>query len=238
MLARKRGAAAIVTAMMLLFPATAPADGGAGDDLNRVLREFDAAQRGTGTMVARFTEEKHLRLLEAPVVSRGELTFSRPNQVRWEYDDPERKVFIVTEEMYAAYHPALRRAEEVPFRAFVGRRLLRFLGLGQSIDDLGAYYDFRLEADNDLEGTHLLVLTPRRRRLRERLVEMRLWIDGESALPRRIGYLDADGDSTLITLHDPRVNVAIDADRFRLALPPDVIVSNRFNGFALGGGGL
>jgi outer membrane lipoprotein-sorting protein len=168
------------------------------------------------------------------VVSRGELYFNRPNQVRWEYLEPDRKVFVVTEDRYVAYYPALKRAEEVPIKKFVGKRLFRFIGLGQSIDDLGKQYDIRLEPKSDLEGTHLLVLTPRKKRMRERLAEMKIWVDAATFLPRRLQYRDTDGDSTTLEFHDVRANAEVAASQFRLVLPKDVVVSDTFNGFSLG----
>jgi len=218
----------------------APPDGPAAGDpaeLKRLLQAFDAAQKRTGTMTARFTEEKRLRLLAEPVVSHGDFSFSRPNQVRWEFRDPESRVFIITEGKYVAYYPGLRRAEEVPFSQFVGKRLFRFIGVGQSIADLGKYYDFRLEPRSDLEGTHLLVLTPRRKGLQERVAEMRIWVDDGTSLPRRIAYVEGEGDSTVITFHNVRANVDVAEARFRIAFPSDVIVSDKFDGFALGGRG-
>ena len=67
--------------------------------LARILQAFDKAQRETGTLVASFTEKKELKLLARPVLSRGEFYYNRPNQVRWEYLDPDRKVFVITEDM-------------------------------------------------------------------------------------------------------------------------------------------
>lgn len=235
----------VVVALVCVLPAggaRGASRGGARDEaganaaeLQSVLKAFDAAQKRTTTMTARFTQEKRLRLLAAPVVSHGEFSFSRPNQVRWEFRDPESRVFIITEGMYVAYDPGLRRAEEVPFSQFVGKRLFRFIGVGQSISDLGRYYDIRLEPRSDLAGTHLLVLTPRRKGLQERVAEMRIWVDDGTSLPRRIAYIEAEGDSTVITFQDVRANVDIAEARFRIAFPSDVIVSDQFNGFALGG---
>lgn len=209
---------------------------GAADDsmLGRILEAFDRAQRETTTLVAGFTEKKDLRLLARPVLSRGEFYYNRPNQVRWEYLDPDRKVFVITEDMYIAYYPALKRAEEVPIKKFVGRRLFRFLGLGQSIEELGKYYEFRLAPQSDLKDTHLLVLVPRKRKLAERVSEMKIWVDAASFLPRQLQYVESDGDSTVLTFHDIRTNVEVAADRFRLDLPKDVVVSESFNGFSLG----
>jgi outer membrane lipoprotein-sorting protein len=211
-----------------------PPPGAADPQLAQILEQFDQAQRETTTMVARFTERKELRLLEKPVVSRGEFYYNRPNRVRWEYLEPDRKIFVITEEMYVAYYPELKRAEEVPIKKFVGKRLFRFIGLGQSIEELGKYYEFHLAKDSDVKGTHLLLLTPRKRKIRERVAEMKIWVDAETFLPRQFQYLESDGDSTLLAFHDVRVNVEVADQRFRLVLPKDVMVSETFNGFSLG----
>lgn len=213
---------------------TAPSEAQADPLLARILQAFDRAQRETSTLVAGFTERKDLRLLARPVLARGELYYNRPNQVRWEYLEPDRKVFVITEDMYLAYYPALKRAEEVPIKKFVGRRLFRFIGLGQSIEELGKYYEFRLVPRSDLKDTHLLLLVPRKKKLRDRVTEMKIWVDAATHLPRQLQYLEADGDSTLLTFQDVRSNVEVAAGRFRLELPKDVVVSESFNGFSLG----
>jgi len=202
--------------------------------LARILQAFDKAQRETGTLVASFTEKKDLKLLARPVLSRGEFYYNRPNQVRWEYLDPDRKVFVITEDMYIAYYPALKRAEEVPIKKFVGKRLFRFLGVGQSIEDLGKYYEFRLAAQSDLKDTHLLILVPRKKKLAERVAEMKIWVDSTTFLPRQLQYVESDGDSTLLAFQDIRTNVEVAPGRFRIDLPKDVVVSESFNGFSLG----
>ena len=71
-------------------------EGAAGLTLKTVLERFDHAQRETDTMVADFTERKDLNLLAEPLISRGEFFFNRPNQVRWEYVEPEHKVFLIS----------------------------------------------------------------------------------------------------------------------------------------------
>src|SRR5437867_7844591 len=214
--------------------AAAPTDVQAEKRLASVLQAFDKAQRETTSLIAGFTEKKQLKLLARPVLSRGEFYYNRPNQVRWEYVEPDRKVFVITEDMYIAYYPALKRAEEVPIKKFVGKRLFRFLGVGQSIDDLGKYYEFRLAPQSDLKDTHLLILVPRKKKLAERVAEMKIWVDAQTYLPRQLQYVESDGDSTLLTFEDVRTNVAVAASRFRLELPKDVVVSESFNGFSLG----
>jgi len=198
--------------------------------LERILAAFDRAQSETGTLVARFTETKHVRLLARPVESRGVFYYHHPNQVRWEHLEPDAKILVITQTLYRAYYPALKRAEEIPFSAFVGKRVFRFIGVGQSTEDLRKYYSIRLSPDNDLAGTHLLALSPRRKRIQDRVREVNIWVDAATYLPRRIEYREADGDSTTLTFDEIRRNVEIASSRFQLDLPRDVRVSETFSG--------
>src|SRR6185503_9345327 len=202
--------------------------------LQRILEQWDKRQQETQTLVANFTERKELNLLAKPVISKGEFFYMRPNRVRWEYLEPERKVFVITEDLYTAYYPALKRAEEVPIKKFVGKRLFRFLGVGQKIGDLSRYYDFSLAPQSDVKGTHLLHLTPRKRTVRDRVSEMKIWVDDTTFLPRQLQYVESDGDTTLLAFEGMQSNVEVAASRFKVDLPGDVAVSQTFNGFALG----
>jgi len=248
---RVAGAFLLASVMLVGLPAGVRGAGGGGADdgkvkdgapavqvsdprLARILDAWDRRQQETATLVARFTERKELKLLAKPVVSKGEFSYSRPNRVRWEYLDPDRKVFVITEEMYTAYYPALKRAEEVPIKKFVGKRLFRFLGVGQKIGDLARYYDFRLAPESDVPGTDLLLLTPRKRAVAGHVAEMKIWVDTDTSLPRQLQYVEVDGDTTLLTFEGMRSNTDIEAARFHIDLPSDVAVSQTFNGFALG----
>ena len=215
-------------------PDAAPPERPSDPMLAKILDAFDRKQKETGTLEASFTERKELKLLAKPVVSRGQFFYTKPNQVRWEYVEPEHKVFVITESMYVAYYPALKRAEEVPIKKFIGKRLFRFIGLGQSIDDLGKYYEIRLAPQSDVKETHLLLLTPRKKRIKDRVAEMKIWVDGTTFLPRQLQYIESDGDSTLLAFQDIRVNVEVATNRFHIDLPKDVVVSDTFNGFSLG----
>lgn len=199
-----------------------------------ILKAWDRTQQETRSLVASFTERKDLKLLAKPVLSRGEFYYQSPNRARWEYHEPDRKVFVITENMYTAYYPALKRAEEVPIKKFVGKRLFRFLGVGQRIGDLARYYEFELAKKSDVPGTHLIFLTPRKKAVRDRVAEMKIWVDQNTFLPRQLQYVEADGDTTLLAFDGMRANVEVDEARFRVEWPDDVAVSQTFNGFSLG----
>src|SRR5206468_2156784 len=66
--------------------------------LARILDQWDRKQQESVTLVASFTERKDLKLLAKPVISHGEFYYSRPNHVRWEYKEPDHKVYVITED--------------------------------------------------------------------------------------------------------------------------------------------
>ena len=112
--------------------------------------------------------------------------------------------------------------------------MFRFLAVGQRIGDLARYYDFRLAPQSDVKGTNLILLTPRSRTVRDHVAEMKIWVDETTGLPRQLQYFEPDGDTTLLSFEDMRTNVDVAANLFKIALPSDVVVSQTFNGFALG----
>ncbi|MGH9748712.1 MAG: LolA family protein [Candidatus Polarisedimenticolia bacterium] len=203
-------------------------------ELREFLKRFDAAQAEATTVVARFTETRRLRLLAKPLILGGRFTFMRPNRVRWEYDAPDRRVFVLTENRYVAFYPDERRAEEVEIKSFVGKRLFRFLGVGQSSADLAKYYDMRPAEGSGPPGTRLLLLTPRRKRIEERVAAMKIWVDATTFLPRQVAYEEPDGDGTVISFEAARTNVPVGGRTFEVDLPSGVVRSQVFGGLARG----
>ncbi len=110
-------------------------------------------------------------------------------------------------------------------------RLLKVLAIGQASDTLMKYYDIHLdEKGNDVADTLLLVLEPRKRSVKKRIQEVRLWISKDRALPVRMQYREPDGDTTTISFEDVRFNPDIAASTYRLNIPKDVEVHKGFSG--------
>jgi outer membrane lipoprotein-sorting protein len=52
---------------------------------------------------ARFTQEKHLEILEKPLVSKGAFFFRSPDRLRWEYTRPVKSVLLMDNEQIRQY---------------------------------------------------------------------------------------------------------------------------------------
>ena len=210
----------------------APRSGGSSSpSLKEVLVRFNQVQDGTRSLTASFTERKNLGLLARPLISNGTFLYSKPTRIKWEYSDPEPRVFLITEDHFVAYYPAQKKAEEVPLSKLAGRRVFRVFGIGQTAEDLEKFFDISLGDPGSEKGTFLLVLTPKRRRVKDRLQIVRFWVDSKNYLPRQLEYVEADGDSTILTFSNIRVNPAITETRFNVEIPKDVRISNSFSGF-------
>ena len=197
--------------------------------LRAVIQKFDAAQANVTALSARFVERKEIGLLKNTVVQEGQFYHSKPDKFLWEYTAPEPKMLLMNGKLLVAYYPEQKQAEEIQTR--LSRRLVKYFGLGQVFADLQNYYSLSLAPGADLPGARAIIMTPTKKSLAKRLLEVRLWIDENLQQVRQLEYREQDGDRTLFTFTDIAVNPAIAADRYEIDLPTDVVVSNSFSGF-------
>jgi outer membrane lipoprotein-sorting protein len=200
--------------------------------LPELLQKFNERQQAVQSLTAAFTERKDLSLLAKPVVSNGTFLYAKPARIKWEYSAPEPRVFLITEDRFLAYYPNQKRAEEVPLSKLAGRRVFRVFGIGQTSEDLQKFFDISQADPGDEKDCYLLVLTPKRRRVKDRLQLVRFWVDSKTYLPRKLEYLESDGDSTLLSFANIRLNPEIAENRFDVDIPKDVQISSTFSGFS------
>src|SRR6185436_15543618 len=200
--------------------------------LSELLQKFNQRQQAVQSLTAAFTERKDLSLLAKPVVSNGTFLDAKPARIKWEYSAPEPRIFLITEDRFLAYYPNQKRAEEVPLSKLAGRRVFRVFGIGQTSEDLQKFFDISQSDSGDEKDCYLLVLTPKRRRVKDRLQLVRFWVDSKTYLPRKLEYLESDGDSTLLSFTNIRLNPEIAEGRFDVDIPKDVQISSTFSGFS------
>lgn len=201
-----------------------------------VLERFDAVQDSIRTLSAEFRETTESVLLDEPLVARGTFYMTKPDAVRWEYTSPEEMRFVIKADEYTGYFPVRKRAERRDIRRW-REQLFRFLGLGQASSELRQFYDISLVADEERPGTHLLLMDPKKRRVRKRMETVRFWIDRESFLPVRVEYASKNGSRRTIDFDEMLVNPALAASLYSVELPPDVEVTTGFSalsGFSAG----
>ena len=201
--------------------------------VDAVLARFDRAQRQIRTLRARIVETRELAVLEKPEVLRGTLYFARPGRVRWEYESPERRVYVLADGELRGLIPSRRRAE----RLDVARRqdrIERMLALGQSSKDLRREFRIELVPGHPSDAADELRLVPRSRRVRRRVRELHLWISRKTGLIDRIRFTTGEGDVITLAIDDVEINPELSAALFRLEIPEGYQLAEGLSSFAGG----
>jgi outer membrane lipoprotein carrier protein len=221
----RRAAGPLLMVVALSFTAaSAPAD-----ELDELLINFDRVQETIRTLSAEFTETTKSMLLTDEIVAQGKLFLTKPDSVRWEYSTPEEMRFVIADDQYTGYFPLRKQAEKRDVNRW-GEQLFRFLGIGQRSDELAKFYEIRIDEDgNGDDGTVLLVLDPKKKRVRKRMESVRFWIDSETYLPVRLQYASHNGDSRVIEFDSVSVNPELAASIYVVELPDDVEITKGFS---------
>ena len=224
----RRGAVLVALLAIVLNPAHAQEP--KSETLSSVLTRFDQVQADLRTLSAEFVQTTRSPLLKNPVVAKGRFFLTKPDSVLWEYTDPEPMRFAVAAGSYTGYFPVRARAEKRDIKRW-SERLFRFFGVGQGSTELGKFYEIALgDAGNDEKGTHLLLLYPKKRRVRKSVEEVRLWVDESTLLPVRIDYAGKDGNAREIRFVNTRLNPDLAAGLYNVKIPPGVPITNGFSG--------
>src|SRR5512143_2191028 len=205
----------LLAALLPALPAAPPAD--ADSALARSLvRRVEERQARTADLVARFTQSYRSGMLGREVVERGVVSVKRPGRMRWEYKDPEAKLFVSDGRTFYFYVPADKQvivSEQDQQRSLAARLLS---GRGGLLDEFDASLETPLE-----EGVVRVKLVPRQ----EQAEVARAYVDAEPAgRIRSILIEDQQGNRTRFRFESVRENTGLDDRLFRFQVPKGVEV--------------
>ncbi|HET7433729.1 MAG TPA: outer membrane lipoprotein carrier protein LolA [Thermoanaerobaculia bacterium] len=190
--------------------------------LQSVIKKIQEQQKSTNTLQASFRQEKELALLAKPEVSSGTFVYSKPNNVLWSYDAPKKVQMVIAGGTLTTYYPDLAKAERIDVKRFEDR-IFKYMGASGAIDELARYFDFTF-TDSPKAPSYALDLKPKTKAVSKRVQRIKIWIDKKSYLTNKIEYVEGDGDITRYEFTNIKVNEAVPASRFALALPANVKV--------------
>ena len=149
----------------------------------------------------------------------GHLYLMRPRMMRWEYTNPEEKLFVSDSKNVYLYVPADRQvSKEAVKDTFDDRMPLMFL-LGRS-DLRNEFTRFELLNTRPfLEGTKVLRMYPRRK---TDLSEVIMEVDPANYQVRRLLLAHKDGSKSEFIFSNIRVNTGIKASLFQFKVPAGV----------------
>jgi outer membrane lipoprotein carrier protein len=187
----------------------------ADGDAVALARRLDQRHRTLTDLTARFTQTYRSGLLGREVVERGVVSIKRPGRMRWEYRDPEKKVFVSDGKTFYFYVPA---DKQVIVRDQAGARGLPTLLLsGQG--EIVAQFELALEPGPP--GLQRLRLTPREPDPEIESVALDVDARGHVAA---IDVLDVQGNRSRFRFENIRENTGLRDSLFRFEIPRGVEV--------------
>jgi outer membrane lipoprotein carrier protein len=212
--------AAILAATVLLGLLRATPLSYAQRDVHALAEKVDRHYNNMQTLQADFTE-----IYKGAGLSRtesGTLWLKRPGRMRWQYDQPRKKLFVADGKTAWFYANGDQMAQKVQVK---------------NLDDLRtplAYLLGRTKLEKEFEGLSLapdqppvnggkVVLRGVPKNMKQRVSQVLLEVNADGALTRIMAE-EVDGSTTDFRFTNQHENVPFSADKFKFKPPPGVQV--------------
>ncbi|MBN2371796.1 MAG: outer membrane lipoprotein chaperone LolA [Vicinamibacteria bacterium] len=184
-------------------------------DANRVARLVQEHHSKLLDLTASFSQTFRSGALGREIVERGVVHIKPPGRMRWEYRDPEKKLFISDGENVYFYMPADHQVVVRGQDARLGLAFALLSGRSRLLDE------FDVDIETSSTGAHRLRLTPLRDDADVALLHLDVDRDGRIL---SIEILDPLGNRNLLRFEAIRENRGLSDRLFQFKIPGGVEV--------------
>lgn len=189
-------------------------------EVKSLVDRMQAFYEKTGDFRAAFRQDYKYKTFRRTQTSEGTVTYKKPGLMRWEYQKPTARTFVLAGNKVYAYDPAAQTLTVGSVDTSQLSASVTFLfGQGKLADE----FSITKGTCKDCKGT-LLVLDPLKAEPRFR--QVRLEVDPATAQVLKSTVVDPDGSENAITFLNLKTNVGIDADSFKMDVPNDTRVDD------------
>jgi len=168
----------------------------------------------TADFTARFEQAYTYKTFKRTQKSSGSVIFKKPGQMRWEYEKPDPKTFVLSGEKVYALDPQAMTLTKAQLSTHQLSASVTFLwGKGKLADE----FDIAKVPCPSCSGI-LLVMDPRQ--LDPRFRQVQLEVDPKTAQVVKSTVVDPDGSENVVSFSQLKTNVGVKDDAFKLK-PPD-----------------
>lgn len=194
-------------------PAPAAEAKPAAPDVKSLVDRMQSFYEKIQDFTATFTQSYTYKMAKRTQTSTGQVTFKKPGMMRWEYETPDPKTFVLAGDRAYTYDPAAMLLTKAAFDQSQLSASVTFLfGTGK----LEKEFSIAKVDCAKCAGT-LLELTPLRPD--PRFKKVRLEVDPKTAQVLRSIVFDPDGSQNAITFANLKTNVGVSKDVFVLNAP-------------------
>ncbi|QRN95224.1 outer membrane lipoprotein carrier protein LolA [Archangium violaceum] len=160
-----------------------------------------------------FKQDYKYKALRRTQTSTGKVIYKKPGLMRWEYEKPSKRTFVLAGEKVYAFDPEAQTLSVGRIDTSQLSASVTFL-FGQG--NLANEFSISKGECKDCKGT-LLVLDPLKNEPRFR--QVRLEVDPKTAQVLKSTVVDPDGSENAIAFLNLKTNVGVAADAFKLNPP-------------------
>ena len=189
-------------------------------EVKTLVDRMQAFYEKTGDFRASFRQDYKYKTFRRTQTSEGTVTYKKPGLMRWEYQKPSARTFVLAGNKVYAHDPAAQSLTVGSVDTSQLSASVTFLfGQGKLADE----FAITKGACKDCKGT-LLVLDPLKAEPRFR--QVRLEVDPGTAQVLKSTVVDPDGSENAISFIDLKTNVGIAAESFKMDVPDDTRVDD------------
>jgi outer membrane lipoprotein-sorting protein len=201
-------------------------------ELQNQLTQIDQKAALVKSVSASFKQEKFTEMLKEPLVSKGTVRAAAA-QVRWDTATPEPSVLYVDADELRMYYPSEKSEEIYPIDRKISSILASPLPRLSVIRE-----NFKIERaqGDDLKSMSTrpselaLRLTPTQDSLKQHVHQVIVILDTNSGLADAVQTEDSDGDRTVISFSDVKLNADLKPGDLNLVVPAGTSVSHPLEG--------
>ena len=173
---------------------------------------------GVRTLEARYSVSTYAAVLDQRNITEGRLYLKR-DENRLRLEEASQTIVSDGESMWT-YVPANRQVIVSPARDDASGTQP-----GRPDDFIFNYsnrYRYELEGRDPVDGTPGYLLSLTAIDPAERIPTLRIWVDAETWLTKKVKYADDMGSETILRFKDYQLNAKLDPGLFRMTTPDDV----------------
>lgn len=188
-----------------------------------IALRVEARIRSFDTLRSNFEHVYYSSSVSTPLKEKGRFFYKKPGVMKWEYFDPEEKIFLYEEGLLQSYYPEDNQLVQNSLSKEEDE--LEFLSLLSGRINLQENYTVIFSSfPTDDPGNYQLKLTPKGESQDAYIL---LEIDKKQWLIRKAVSFDWTGNKSEFIFTQIKVNPTLSKNTFRLSLPPDVeIIKN------------
>jgi outer membrane lipoprotein carrier protein len=194
-------------------------------EVKALVDRVQAFYEKTADFTAGFEQRYAYTASKRTQTSTGQVTFKKPAMMRWEYEKPSKKTFVLAGPKIYAHDPEAKLLTVAAVGTNQLSASVTFLwGQGKLADEFAIVAKPCASLDGGACVSQVLEMTPLKPD--PRFKRILLEVDPASAQVLKSTVIDPDGSQNAISFLQLKTNTGVDAASFKLNVPPDTQVQD------------